>query len=84
MPQLTWVGKDKVKNHHHDVPFRLLNTNYRFTANEGTPFNSTQNKIIHGETVVQINHWDNMRQALLLLADIEFIRYQADVQQRDF
>ena len=24
MPTLHWVGKDKVVNHHHDVPFRLL------------------------------------------------------------
>ena len=24
MPMLTWVGKDKVVNHHHDVPFRIL------------------------------------------------------------
>jgi adenine-specific DNA-methyltransferase len=51
MPQLTWVGKDKVKNHHHDVPFRLLNTQYTFTANEGTPANSTQNRIIHGDNL---------------------------------
>lgn len=51
MPQLTWVGKDKVKNHHHDVPFRLLNTQYTFTAKEGTPANSTGNKIIHGDNL---------------------------------
>ncbi|MEQ1668773.1 MAG: site-specific DNA-methyltransferase, partial [Sulfuriferula sp.] len=51
MPQLTWVGKDKVKNHHHDVPFRLLNTKYRFTAHAGTPANSTQNRIIHGDNL---------------------------------
>ena len=24
MPTLTWVGKDKVVNHHHDVPFKVL------------------------------------------------------------
>ena len=24
MPTLHWVGKDKVVNHHHDVPFRVL------------------------------------------------------------
>lgn len=51
MPILSWVGKDKVKNHHHDVPFRLLNTQYTFTANEGTPSNSTGNKIIHGDNL---------------------------------
>ena len=24
MPTLTWIGKDKVVNHHHDVPYRVL------------------------------------------------------------
>lgn len=24
MPTLQWVGKDKVVNHHLDVPFRVL------------------------------------------------------------
>ena len=24
MPTLNWIGKDAVRNHHHEVPFRLL------------------------------------------------------------
>jgi len=51
MPTLHWVGKDKVVNHHHDVPFRLLDKKYTFTANEGTPANSTGNRIIHGDNL---------------------------------
>ncbi|PHV10976.1 site-specific DNA-methyltransferase [Chitinimonas sp. BJB300] len=51
MPTLHWVGKDKVVNHHHDVPFRLLNKEYTFTANQGTPANSTANRIIHGDNL---------------------------------
>lgn len=51
MPTLHWVGKDKVVNHHHDVPFRLLDKKYTFTANEGTPANSTANRIIHGDNL---------------------------------
>lgn len=51
MPTLHWVGKDKVVNHHHDVPFRLLDKQYTFTANEGTPANSTANRIIHGDNL---------------------------------
>lgn len=51
MPTLTWVGKDKVVNHHHDVPFRLLEKQYTFIANEGTPANSTANRIIHGDNL---------------------------------
>jgi adenine-specific DNA-methyltransferase len=37
MPTLDWVGKDKVVNHHHDVPFRLLDKQYSFTADENAP-----------------------------------------------
>lgn len=51
MPTLHWVGKDKVVNHHHDVPFRLLDKKYTFTANANTPANSTANRIIHGDNL---------------------------------
>lgn len=51
MPTLHWVGKNKVVNHHHDVPFRLLDKKYSFTAKEGTPPNSTNNRIIHGDNL---------------------------------
>lgn len=51
MPTLHWVGKDKVVNHHHDVPFRLLDKQYSFTATEGTPANSTNNRIIKGDNL---------------------------------
>lgn len=51
MPTLQWVGKDKVVNHHHDVPFRLLDKKYSFKAKEGTPANSTGNRIIHGDNL---------------------------------
>ncbi|MDR1247137.1 MAG: site-specific DNA-methyltransferase, partial [Clostridiales Family XIII bacterium] len=32
MPILNWLGKDKVINHHQDVPFRILNRKYNFGA----------------------------------------------------
>lgn len=32
MPELRWVGKEKVVNHHLDVPFRTLRNVYTFTA----------------------------------------------------
>ncbi|MDA8377904.1 MAG: site-specific DNA-methyltransferase, partial [Planctomycetia bacterium] len=51
MPTLTWVGKDKVVNHHHEVPFRVLNKQYTFEATPGTPTNSTGNRIIHGDNL---------------------------------
>lgn len=51
MPTLHWVGKDKVVNHHHDVPFRVLNKVSTFTAPEGLPANTTDNRIIHGDNL---------------------------------
>ncbi len=51
MPTLHWVGKDKVVNHHHDVPFRVLNKAWTFQAPDGTPPNSTDNRIIHGDNL---------------------------------
>ncbi|AXJ01438.1 adenine-specific DNA-methyltransferase [Cyclonatronum proteinivorum] len=53
MPTLNWIGKEKVINHHRDVPFRVLNHKYGFTAEKGEtnkPTNSG-NKIIHGDNL---------------------------------
>lgn len=30
MPTLNWIGKEKVINHHQDVPFRVLEHEYGF------------------------------------------------------
>jgi adenine-specific DNA-methyltransferase len=51
MPTLHWVGKDKVVNHHHEVPFRVLNKVSSFRAPAGAPANSTDNRIIHGDNL---------------------------------
>ncbi len=48
MPKLTWVGKDKVINHHHEVPFRVLEHKYNFSASGE---NCSGNKIIHGDNL---------------------------------
>ena len=53
MPTLHWIGKEKVLNHHRDVPFRVLDHQYGFRSGEGeskTPTNSG-NKIIHGDNL---------------------------------
>jgi adenine-specific DNA-methyltransferase len=52
MPTLHWIGKDKVINHHMDVPYKVLDHSYGF--NNGTQSeNETQsgNKIIHGDNL---------------------------------
>lgn len=53
MPTLNWIGKEKVVSHHQDVPYRVLEHKYGFTAEKGEqnePTNSG-NKIIHGDNL---------------------------------
>lgn len=52
MPTLHWIGKDKVVNHHRDVPFRVLEHQYGFDA-KGDKKEATQsgNKVIHGDNL---------------------------------
>jgi adenine-specific DNA-methyltransferase len=45
MPTLNWFGKDKVINHHQDVPFRVLERSYAY----GEP--DTGNMIIKGNNL---------------------------------
>ena len=35
MPTLHWIGKDKVINHHLDVPFKVLERTYTFSSEFG-------------------------------------------------
>ena len=52
MPTLNWIGKDKVVNHHQDVPFRVLEHKYGFTEKGEQPNEtSSGNKIIHGDNL---------------------------------
>lgn len=48
MPTLNWIGKDKVVNHHLDVPYKTLEKQYTF-ASEGC-FDDG-NMIIHGDNL---------------------------------
>lgn len=45
MPTLNWIGKDKVVNHHLDVPFRVLEEQYTYGDN------TDGNMIIHGDNL---------------------------------
>ncbi|TAE12209.1 MAG: site-specific DNA-methyltransferase, partial [Bacteroidetes bacterium] len=62
MPTLNWIGKDKVINHHMDVPYRVLEHSYSYELGvlndelKNTPISSliTQNSsgaIIHGDNL---------------------------------
>lgn len=45
MPTLEWIGKDKVINHHQEVPYRILDKKYTYNAE------SSENMIIHGDNL---------------------------------
>jgi adenine-specific DNA-methyltransferase len=49
MPKLHWIGKEKVVNHHRDVPFRVLEKKYEY--NRSADQTSSENKIIHGDNL---------------------------------
>lgn len=52
MPTLEWIGKDKVINHHQEVPFRVLDRQYSFDENgQHDEDNGSENMIIHGDNL---------------------------------
>lgn len=52
MPTLHWIGKEKVINHHQDVPYRLLEHKYGFDNGEQSDRETTSgNKIVHGDNL---------------------------------
>ncbi|MDZ4711354.1 MAG: site-specific DNA-methyltransferase [bacterium] len=52
MPTLHWIGKDKVINHHMDVPFKVLEHSYGFdNGKQSKEETNSGNKIIHGDNL---------------------------------
>ncbi len=45
MPTLEWIGKEKVINHHQNVPFRVLEKQYSY-GDEGS-----ESMVIHGDNL---------------------------------
>ena len=52
MPTLHWIGKEKVINHHMDVPFKVLEHSYGFdNGQQSETETKSGNKIIHGDNL---------------------------------
>ena len=52
MPTLHWIGKEKVINHHLEVPFRVLEHSYGFdNGKQSNNETNSGNKIIHGDNL---------------------------------
>ena len=52
MPTLEWIGKEKVVNHHQEVPFRVLERKYSYDENgQQDEDNGSENMIIRGDNL---------------------------------
>ena len=52
MPTLEWIGKEKVINHHQEVPFQVLDRRYSFDeSGQHAGDNGSENMIIHGDNL---------------------------------
>ena len=52
MPTLEWIGKEKVINHHQEVPFRVLERKYSYDENgQHDEDNGSENMIIRGDNL---------------------------------
>jgi adenine-specific DNA-methyltransferase len=70
MPTLHWIGKDKVINHHLDVPFKVLEHRYRYE--NGIQHNEPdQNSSPLGRSGGAIIHGDNLEALKSLLPEFE-------------
>ncbi|SHK42612.1 adenine-specific DNA-methyltransferase [Hathewaya proteolytica DSM 3090] len=55
MPVLDWIGKDKVVNHHLDVPYHVLDRKYSFDeSGMHEEDNRSGNMIIHGDNLLAL------------------------------
>lgn len=51
MPTLHWIGKDKVVNHHQDVPYKILDKQYTYYNGKETKNELSDNKIVQGDNL---------------------------------
>lgn len=55
MPTLDWIGKNKVVNHHLDVPYCVLDRKYSYDENgQHEEDNGSENMIIHGDNLLAL------------------------------
>jgi adenine-specific DNA-methyltransferase len=54
MPSLTWTGKEKVINHHLDVPFHTIKVEYTYGKGDKEGEENSGNLIIHGDNLLAL------------------------------
>ncbi len=48
MPTLEWIGKEKVIDHHREVPYRVLDKKYTYNGD------ASENMVIHGDNLLAL------------------------------
>ena len=54
MPELNWIGKQKIKNHHNEIPFHLLEKKYTYKSENIHYKNNEDNILIHGDNLLAL------------------------------
>ena len=73
MPTLDWIGKDKVINHHKDVPYKVFERKYSFDESGMHKENiHSNNMIIHGDNLEALKSL--LPQSLLILIFLRIIQ----------
>lgn len=54
MPTLHWIGKEKVINHHLDIPYHTLNKAYTYDNGVQEDEGISENKIIHADNLLAL------------------------------
>lgn len=55
MPSLEWIGKEKVVNHHLEVPYHVLKRKYSYDEEgQHEADNGSENMIIHGDNLLAL------------------------------
>ncbi len=54
MPTLHWIGKEKVINHHLDIPYHTLNKAYTYDNGVQQSTGISENKIIHADNLLAL------------------------------
>lgn len=54
MPELNWIGKQKIKNHHNEIPFHLLEKKYTYKLENVHHKNNEDNILIHGDNLLAL------------------------------
>ena len=67
MPILSWIGKEQVVNHHHQVPFRVLESQSKFEITGHQNLFSSRESTSYGKVV----HGDNLEALKALLPQYE-------------